>query len=258
MTQPEITTALQTYYNELEPRQQEFICLYGSSVHARENVKSDIDLFLVSDQPDRHLPTHLDAMSDFVRNLHFTHGRELDEEVPYANKLVYSTRDINDGTSLRCFDANTKGQIIVPAVEKTTAFLGSREIKLRLALNALTSPHLIIGNDFRLYRNQRRAAEIAMTLTGISLCDSHRFRELDILQRLSVNASGETEELHLGYKTNSTEVRTWMEKFIEASIYCLHKAAIITKANRSYYLASENFKPAEAAQLFTLKGDFAK
>ena len=182
-----------------------FCCIYGSFPAQRETSKSDIDLFVaVSD------PTKVDFRSlvDFVLLIHRKRGLEQDEEVPYENKLLVSYADIAAATDLKPFYAN--GELFVRPVEKTKAFLSSEEIKQRLLLNALTTPHdCIVGNrlmhmEFRA-KAERGLYQLASTLSQLQSPDVD-----DLVEVLLRDTAGNEGEWYLGYKDYDT-VRAYLK-----------------------------------------------
>jgi hypothetical protein len=142
---------------------------YGSHPTGTATATSDLDLVLVTTGPLP--PGRLDELVDVVRRLHHDHGLALDTEVDYAVKVHATCDDITQAVSLRCFPTDDEGRIVVPPVVVEPSFLNSEPFRLRLLLNALTSPHAFLGGSVTRYDEHRRQAERALGLLALGLHD---------------------------------------------------------------------------------------
>lgn len=249
-----IASELQGFYEDIGSSPEDFLCVYGSTVYEPGHTTSDVDLFLASDASEHHQPGFVDAMSGFIRQMHNQYGLEVDDEVPFDNKLVYYHADVSRATSLECFEADECNQVVVPPVEKSREFLHGKAIKLRLALNALTSPHLFIGQNNNRYDRHRQAAEIAITATGLSLCGSKVVTEDNIKEALTCNDLGQTGEYHLGYKAECPVVSEHLGIVVSNSVRLFERAGILSSTKSVYHIPS-SFNPSKIARTYTLKGE---
>lgn len=173
---------------------------YGSHPAGTASATSDLDLVFLGPDP---LPTDQSGeLVDAVRRLHHEHEFDLDDEVDYQVKLYATFDDVDDATSLRCFPHDGHGKLTVPPVIVAPWFLNSDTFRLRLLLNALTSPHTFLGGDIDRYASHRRDAERAVALLAMTLHDDSN-TIIDVptaAQLLTQHADGTRGEDFLGYQ----------------------------------------------------------
>lgn len=197
-----------------------FICVYGSSIS--EALKSDSDVDILCAIPDTHVANiDVDELGELIHDSHIKHGHRADQEVPYSNKLVYSFSDLRDAVTLQAFDRNSHGEVIVPEIKKESKFLASKQIKLRLGLNALTTPNLIICHEDRAAKGFSELAGLAMTAVGISLHGDIRCSVNDVLEALYMSSASTSGEMFLGYKSERASVTSRLRFIIVRSLYTL-------------------------------------
>jgi len=172
---------------------------YGSHA-ATTTGTSDLDLLFVGPAPHGH---QLSQLVEAVVSLHAEHGLRLDTEVTYEVKLHATTAEIDAALALGGFSIDAAGDLLVPPVVVAPWFLNSAPFKLRLILNALTTPHVFLGGHLDLYRRHCATAERAMTLLALSLLDSlAAFTVADAVAALATATDGATGEDFLGYTPN--------------------------------------------------------
>jgi arginyl-tRNA synthetase len=170
---------------------------YGSHPAGTASETSDLDLVLITAE---RLPAgRLHALADAVCQLHHDHGLALDTEVDYAVKVHATCGDVVAATSLRCFTVGDAGRIEVPPVVVEPWFLNSAPFRLRLLLNALTSPHAFLGGHVTLYHRHRRRAEYALGLLALSLHHGEVLSLDDAIAVVTEHAEGARGEDFLGY-----------------------------------------------------------
>lgn len=180
-----------------------FACIYGSYASGESSEHSDIDVLIAT---EAYSQEDLTVVKEIVLGFHITHKLYIDNEVSYDNKLLISYKDLNDAANLKGFikKGNT---ITIPQVVKEKKFLESKKIKLRLALNALTSPHIMFGNDERMYAKLKEKAEKNITWLSISKQKSDTYEVDELVNALLTGDSGEEGELYLGYKNYPSVVQ---------------------------------------------------
>ena len=189
-----------------------FFIVYGSHASNENSDNSDVDVFLAIEHNDEKIFTKL---RDFIISFHHKHRLELDEEVPYENKLIVSFEDIDDAVKLKPFITKHEDGYAVPAVQKEAAFLGSRDIRLRLILNALTSPHQFISGEKGRYEKVKTEAEHAVMLLGKRLSGKKEPTGDEVFEALTEGPRGEKNEWWLGYKTDKPAVYNYLKELIE-------------------------------------------
>lgn len=187
-----------------------FLCVYGSYATSHFTSKSDLDLFIAA---NNYESADFDKILNFVVHFHTRNNLKLDDEVPYENKLLISYKDIEDAATLEPF-IKTGHKYIVPEIKYNKEFLGSRAVRLRLILNALTSPNqFICGNELK-YRELKKVLEKAIIRLALGLFEKDKPTADDIMNALLVGEHGEEGQAHLGYKKDRKEVVEYLRQLI--------------------------------------------
>ncbi len=223
---------------------EDYAVVYGSSVYSPDKVTSDVDMFLVSRDADN---VAIDSLVAFIKDLHLKNGRSLDAEVPYENKVLYSLAEIDSAVNFSGFEV-IDGKIVVPEVKKEAEFLQSDQIKARLALNGLTTPHVVFGKDFAQYHEARVKAGLAITILAISLSEQSRFNLDDLRDALVVGDDGQSGEMFLGYKTEYPIVDEHLVGILNAGLKRLIGCNAIEPWAGGYNIDSKIFDPLMCAQ----------
>ena len=143
---------------------------------------------------------HLDRLVRAVDALHDEHGLSLDTEVAHEVKLHACPAEVDTALALGGFAVDTAGDVRVPPVVAAPWFLNSVPFKLRLILNALTTPHVVLGGHIELYRRHYARADRVVALVALSLLGSSTaFTVAEAAAALVTAADGVTGEDFLGY-----------------------------------------------------------
>lgn len=218
-----------------------FAVVYGGSIYKKRSL-SDIDIAFVLSTNSVDI---FKKAESFIKSIHEQYQLRTDEEVPYSNKLVYYPSEIKDAINLSCFKVDDT--FIVPAVEKSREFLQSSAIKQRLFLNALTTPHHIIGRS-KYSRKLEQIAGRQICLLGLSLAKRRNLDESieNCILVLERGVNGEYGEMYLGYKMEYSAVRSKLEKIIDSAYKSLIKEGLLTHGCdiflRRYHNLDELFK----------------
>ncbi|MFE5940172.1 hypothetical protein ACFQ69_32945 [Streptomyces sp. NPDC056470] len=191
-----MSTALFTAAAALHPVADGYAVAYGS--HAtRPGPASDLDLLYTGTDPltaDR-----LHRLIDGVKQLHADHGLTVDEEVSFASKLYATTREIEHAAHLGGFDGVT--DYVTPVGDP--AALNGQGFKLRLVLNALTTPHIFLTGDIHAYRRHVAAAERGAALLAMRIAGTGKLTLAAAAKALLSSVEGLTEKHFLGYRHES-------------------------------------------------------
>ncbi len=236
----EITTEITDHFTDhLDKNPTDYICVYGSSVYSPDKLTSDVDLFAVVQKQGS---LALDTTIEFIQDLHQRHGRELDTEVPYDNKVHYTAPEVEAAVQFGGFEV-AGNRIVIPPVQKTIEFLSGAAIKARLLLNGLTSPHSVIGNDFSQYHSARSRAGEAITLLAVSLQAEQEFDVDRLLNTLTESPSGKSGEMYLGYKVEYPIVKEHLYGVLAGALDRLHSEKVIDKRSETYHVEWRTFDP---------------
>jgi predicted nucleotidyltransferase len=187
-----------------------FMYVYGSYGSEGYNNKSDIDLFVVAKEFNKK---DFEKICDFVINLHICNNLVLDNEVPYENKLVVSYKDMESAIALKSF-IKEENNYFIPTVKKNKTFLSSKEIRWRLLLNALTSPHVYLCGNKQKYFKFKDKAEKAIIILADGLTQEDNSTIDDKINVLFSGVNNEEGEMYLGYKKEREEVVKYLRELI--------------------------------------------
>lgn len=185
---------------------------YGSNIYNME-IKSDFDVCLID---------YLNILSTHEKNLiinktidfQVENGLEIDEEVPFINKLIFNSSELRDIFTKNPF-LNDVGLYEISDVVKTKEFLSSPLMKKRLFLNIFTTDRqLIAGNKFI-----EKVFEYYSWKTVIeAISNNYRLNKLqhEIVESLlySNPYTLKEGEWYLGYKRN----HKYKERYIRESL----------------------------------------
>jgi len=204
---------IENFLNVYFKNRRYFACIYGSYANGKKNEDSDIDVIIVT---SKYTKSDLENLKKFILKLHKENGLKIDNEVPLDNKLVITYSDFKNAVNLDAFPI-VRGKYNVSKVIKSKKFLSSRNVKLRLAFNAITSPHMVFGNDKITYYKYKTKAEKNLIRLAISIQDSSYFSKSDLLNVLMQGVMGESGEMYLGYK-NYPSVIHKLQKIIDMGV----------------------------------------
>jgi predicted nucleotidyltransferase len=190
-----------------------FICIYGSFATNDENKDSDLDIiFALND----YTKNDFSIIKSFIIEIHKEFNLKIDEEVPYENKLLGLYDDIKSAINLEPFlKMGLKSKYIVPLIKGDVKFLKSKEVRLRLFLNILTSPHIFVCGNKSKYEMFRKKAEQAIVKLARELTGKNCPNNNDIIDTLLTGQYGESGQAHLGYKIDRKEVVAYLEELVK-------------------------------------------
>lgn len=187
-----------------------FVCVYGSYASNTFSKTSDLDILIAT---EKFNIADFKKIRDFVVNLHIKNNLKIDEEVPYRNKLVVSYKDIRDAINLKPF-IKKGSKYLIPPITEDKKFLASREVHLRIILNAFTSPNQYIYGNKTKYIIFKQKAEKAILRLARGLIKKNNPTSQEILNALLTGAHGEEGQAHLGYKKERKKVIKYLKELI--------------------------------------------
>lgn len=188
-----------------------FVCVYGSYASGHHTETSDVDVFIAIETHDER---DFKGVCDFLIDLHTRHDLKMDDEVPYENKVLVSYDDVQHAIALDSFIKSGE-QYQVPPVKKEKVFLASLEIRWRLILNALTSPHECVYGNKELYTTFKTSAEKSIARLARGLVKNGESTPKKLLAVLVSGTKGEEGEMYLGYKKEHSSVIKYLENIIQ-------------------------------------------
>jgi len=187
------------------PSERHVVLVYGSYAYELERADSDLDLLMIADTADEARRNRMEAV---VLELHMRHNLTVDDEVPHRRKLVATWKDMEAAVKGAGFEKKERRLVATPIV-KTSQFLESEEIRLRLFLNAVTGRSLFVAGDPEaLTLFQRRARQnwvrVLPLLVGI-----RKFSTKSFVDHL-IGVDERKGEWFLGFKDHPA-VRAYLE-----------------------------------------------
>lgn len=187
-----------------------FVCVYGSYAASDFKEDSDLDICIATSE---YSQKDFRIIKNYIIKLHIKYGLKIDEEVPYENKLLISYKDIEDSIMLEPFLEKKKYSVKLIANNKT--ILKSRQVRLRLILNILTTPNVFIYGNKLKYKILKRESEQAIIKLAHGLSGKTKPETKDLFKVLTTGENGTSGRSYLGYKTERKEIATYLKKIIQ-------------------------------------------
>lgn len=225
------------YVEEEVKRTNPDIILYGSAVYGK--ISSDLDIsFIVK----KFNSEDFEKIKKLTINFQKSHNMDLDEEVPYASKLIYTDADVEFMLKHTPFKKEN-GIYRIKPIEKTQEFLSSKEMKYRLLLNILTTHSLTLrGNKSKIDNYKQKAWEllvkVIISYNELSEIDLDHFIEL-LYRDEKTNMDG---EMFLGYKTNIRQKQLDLEEDCERTFERLAKEGKLKKQSSRKFITNEDWE----------------
>lgn len=205
---------LKVFYKEYFGRRDYFALVYGSFASDDFRKDSDLDLFIAV---KKRKAADFKKVRDFFIDLNIKNNFKINEEVPYKNKLIVSYKDVIDALNLRAF-IKKDSKYIIPTVTADRKFLESKEVRLRIILNALTSPNQFICGNKNKYDLFKQKAEKAIIKLAYGLSKKDELTQKEILNVLLKGAKGEESGDYLGYRNHRPKVIKYLKELILRNI----------------------------------------
>lgn len=234
---PEIGKEYLNYISEETNNINPDILLYGSTVYGK--VSSDLDISFIVKKFDTE---DYEKIKNLTIQFQKNHKMNLDEEVPYSSKLVYTDSDVEYMLKNSPFK-KVNGIYRITPIEKTPEFLNSKEMKYRLLLNILTTRSLILqGNTEKIDTYKQKAwdllVKIIISYNELSEIDLDHFIQL-LYRDEKTNQDG---EMFLGYKTNIKQKQLDLEDDCERTFYRLVKEGKLKKQSPKQFKVSQDWE----------------
>ena len=234
---PEIGKEYIEYVNEETKKINPDILLYGSTVYGK--ISSELDISFIVKKYDKE---EYEKIKNLTMEFQRKHGMNLDEEVPYSSKLVYTDADVEDMLKNSPFK-KVNGIYRITPIEKTPEFLGSKEMKYRLLLNILTTRSLLLQGDTQKIDTYKQKAwdllvKIIISYNELSEIDLDHFIQL----LYKDEKTNQDEEMFLGYKTNIKQKQIDLEDDCERTFDRLVKEGKLKKEAPRQFKASDEWE----------------
>jgi hypothetical protein len=186
-----------------------FSIIYGSSAFEGTLFESDIDVMIFVDD-SFVTKTNIDLLTQKVIYLHKKYKLPIDEEVPFARKLLIPFSFADSVLAGRGFEIEGI-KLNVPDIVKSEEFLASNNLLSRLCLNVLTTKCIILSGEFDIFYSYRGMA--TEFLISLILMNYNWLPSFEALVDKLYGDGQRDGENYLGYK-KSAELDFHLKKLI--------------------------------------------
>lgn len=177
------------------PQQDPLVILYGSAVYGK--VDSDYDLCVIV---HHFTDESIKVLKDIVVNFHINNLLQLDHEVPFENKLLYTYKDVHQVIRFSPFDV-ISNNFVIREVKKDALFLNSHHIKNRLLFFSLTSDSKVLSGNNQVFNAYKDEAFKTLIKSVYAYTYNYTMTLDEFIEVLCRDCySGNEGELFLGYK----------------------------------------------------------
>ena len=213
------------------------ILLYGSTVYGK--ISSDLDISFIVEKFDSK---DYEKIKNLTIEFQKQHKMNLDEEVPYSSKLIYTDADVEYMLRNTPFK-KINGVYRITPIEKTAEFLSSKEMKYRLLLNILTTRSLLLqGNSqkINIYKQKAWDLLVKVIISYNQLSEINLYHFIELLYR--DEKTKQDGEMFLGYKTNIKQKKFDLEDDCERTFDRLVKQGKIKKESQRQFKINEDWE----------------
>lgn len=199
------------------------IIVYGSSAYGKK--KSDLDVAFVLKQYNKKM---YDLIEKYTIQFQIDRDMQIDQEVPYSNKLVYTFDELNNILNYSVFPFY-HGKYIINPILINDKYFKSNEMKKRLMLNILTTYSVLINGNRTEFENYRMKAWKNIVVVVSSYYDLEVINIDDFIKSLYLDKTTNTYgEDFLGYKESNPKLYCHIKKYLYSviNIMCREKKLI--------------------------------
>jgi len=210
------------------------IIIYGSTAYGIVN--NDLDVVFILETCSNELYKNIEKnIINFQKENHM----QIDVEVPYSNKLVYTYDEINNILNYTLFKKSNGEYNITPVIVNNEYF-SSVEMKKRLLINILTTYSKTISGKKSIINNYKKLAweniiKIVSSYNSLKLINVDEFINLLYFDK-KTNSKGED---YLGYKSNNPKLKRHLRKCILKTLKDLEKDNFVLRKDKKNYIICE-------------------
>lgn len=205
--------------------------LYGSTVFGVDS--SDLDMCFIRDKDLTN--NDMKILKKMTIDYHMSNNLQLDDEVPYERKLIYTYDFLNQTIKDLPFPM-VSNRFIIPKIIKSKEFLSSVEMKKRLILNILTVKHLIFTGNPDILKPYEQTAWKKMIDVIISYANLNEFTLEEIMNCFIMDPYNELDgEMYLGYKTNNINKIKYLHDSLQKYLIALTNDGMLEFSEKEKY-----------------------
>ncbi|NKY51800.1 hypothetical protein [Nocardia vermiculata] len=196
------------------------VVIYGSFGRMRQKASSDVDVLVIGEYSTRALRRLTDAIIAYSRE----RGLALDEEVPYANKVLVDWEELESAGSCSVFSGSPR---LVP-VRRHPDFLASKYMRARLFVTGVLAQRTLAwSEDVTRLEAVRARAQAGLVLAAV---DDLRALEVEVDEDAVVEylmGQGVSSDDWLGFEPDPATLRH-VQAFVERTL----RANLLTSTPR--------------------------
>lgn len=187
------------------------VVIYGSFAYGTQTAKSDLDVLTVGSLTD----VRRTAVMDLVTTAQHRLGLPIDNEVPIESKILAGWDDLAEAaTGLHFYTGPDRTTPLIKPIEKTAAYLSSRDMCLRLWQNILVGKSVAITAQQALLHQLQRRARRAMVGLHRDVTGADHIAVADTVDWLIGKGDSDT---WLGFR-DRPEVRRFLTRSIQNAV----------------------------------------
>ena len=212
-----------------------FTIIYGSCAYGVNVSNSDLDFMTVCNSFNKR---QLDRTLDFISILYKKYNFASDDEIPHKNKVLCSYKMLDDAINGKGFEIRGS-QLYIPPVAKNQRFLNSKEMAMRLFLNAITSKNIFVSGDRNFYLQKRERA-LQNMIYFLFLTKTTRFFKIEEFIQSLIGTPERNGEMYLGYKDDPV-VHRYLTKTFRREFNLLRKNGILKLSGERYCMRDSSW-----------------
>lgn len=216
------------------------IVVYGSSAYGKKS--SDLDVAFILKQYNKKL---YNLIEKYTIQFQIDRGMQIDQEVPYINKLVYTFDELQNILNYSVFPFY-KGKYNINPILINEEYFKSTEMKNRLMLNILTTYSVLINGNKKEFENYKMLAWKNLIVMVSSYYDLDVINIEDFTKSLyldkKTNAYGED---FLGYKESNPKLYWHIKRNLKTILNIMCREKKLIKIDLYNYKVKKNYKKGE-------------
>lgn len=177
------------------------VIVYGSHAQGNARTNSDLDVLFIG-TPN---PGAVEYLTQELIRFSKKYGLDLDEEVPYSNKILCDWRELAFAATCRTFRNHSGRRTRLTPVDRRPQFLRSKTMRERLFINVLTQRTVSISDVEQLLLECQVSARRNIVRAAIDTLEADEIpvTEASIVDIL-IGVNGLSGKDHLGFEDDAS------------------------------------------------------
>lgn len=227
-----------------QPNESYFVVVYGSYGYGYVKPKSDLDIVFYC--KDEHCSDERRSkITEFVEGLHRKHQMQLDNEIPYEDKILLPYSFLKsacqgDGILTKSADGQQKWEI--PEIEKTREYLTSANLLLRFFMGVFFNQNFLVSGSVHMYNKCKGLATRNLVKAVISINGRTKVNSMLLAKDFCLSPRGTFGDYFLGF-SDREPFTSYLLEFIELTLGTMNLQHLPDADGTSYLIQSDDLKP---------------